>query len=137
MPEKVEVAYADLYKGDTDYHAELVTLRGSMTTAPIGLTGEVYFKTAALANLAAAITIEGETPSKACYKSSENTETKACDDVDPISIPDGELAFFLPGGSYRKTSTPADHHEYLDNTKWWESLAGLSFTSVDLTKTEP
>lgn len=137
MPEKIEVAYANLYKGGSNYDSELVTLRGSMKTPPLGLTGVVYHKNDVHANLTSVLTMSDATPQVNCYKAGEDAVGGICEDVDPIEIPNGELAFFLPGGSYRVNDKNANSAQYQANPKWFESLLGLSFTTVDLSKTEP
>ncbi len=138
MPEKVEVAYANLYKDPSDkFGTELITLRGSMTTAPAVMTAEVY-STSNKDNVGEAIDYNGLAAfNSVCYQPGDETLPNACPPVPAVTIPQGELAFFLPGGDYRVDTTPANFSEYLDNTLWWESLLGLNFTAVDLEKTEP
>lgn len=157
LPENVEVAYANLYKGlspDPRYSATIATLKGSATSeSSPGITGQVLGRhisadSADDADMQAALDAaidyslfdeeDQDLKLTYCYTSDSRTEGE-CEPGSALEVPyTGKLGFFLPGGDYRKTSTPNyDNGEYLRNTEWFESLTGIKFTSVDLTKPEP
>ena len=146
LPEHVEVAYSNVYDNTGgNYASSITTLKGSMTGANPGMIGESYgFSSNDLADVINGTELAANIKVASCYLPNAPADLDDCEHVDAIAIPKDDnsepvpLGFFLAGSTYRKESNPDySSGEYLSNAAWFESLLGISFTSVDLTKPEP
>lgn len=151
-PESVEAAISNLYLNGTDansngniedsevtgYVGELITARGTAA----GLTGEATINSQSssgvnntvLANVITGANLNSQVTS--CATPTADPVAGACSGISVVSVPSGVMPFFLPGGTYRVTSSPSAT-QYLDNSYWFSSVSGLSFTSVNLSQPEP